>query len=124
MLHVPTPRARGRSRPRCCAIEANDALEADNTAGVLLRASDALQVMLVNGDPHPASIHDELHYAARALRLSAEESGGLAVRAIDASALAKYDLTQIDVFVFANAEAPDPAVAERLERFVQAGRRP
>ena len=90
-------------------------------AGVLVRPSDAIQVMLVNGDPHPASIEDELHYATRALRLSADTHGALGLRAVDASALAKYDLTQVDVLVLANAEAPEPAVAERITRFVQQG---
>jgi hypothetical protein len=120
VLHVPTPEP-DADPTALLRINATDALEADNAAGVLLRPSDAVQVMLVNGDPRPASIEDELHYAMRALRLSAETQGGLALRAVDASALAKYALTQVDVLVLANASAPGPVVAERITRFVQQG---
>jgi hypothetical protein len=120
VLHVPTPEP-DADPTALLRINASDALEADNAAGVLLRPSDAVQVMLVNGDPRPASIEDELHYAMRALRLSAETQGGLALRAVDASALAKYALTQVDVLVLANASAPDPVVAARITRFVQQG---
>jgi hypothetical protein len=120
VVHVPTPEP-DADPTALLRINAVDAIEADNTAGLLLRPSDAVQVMLVNGDPRPASIEDELHYAMRALRLSAETEGALALRAVDASALAKYDLTQVDVLVLANASAPDPAVAERIVRFVQQG---
>lgn len=120
VLHVPTPKP-DADPTALLRIEAVDAIEADNVAGVLLRPSDAVQVMLVNGDPHPASSRDELHYAMRALRLSGDAQGALQLRAVDASALAKYDLTQVDVLVLANAEPPDAAIAERIVRFVQQG---
>jgi hypothetical protein len=120
VMHVPTPEPEA-DPTALLRIEAVDAIEADNVAGVLLRPSDAVQVMLVNGDPHPASSRDELHYAMRALRLASDAQSGLQLRAVDASALAKYDLTQVDVLVLANAEPPDAAIAERIVRFVQQG---
>jgi hypothetical protein len=119
-IQVPTPHA-DADPTALLHIEASDALEADNTAGVLLRASDAVQVMLVNGDPHPASDRDELHYALRALRLTPASEGALALRVVDASAISKYDLTQVDVVVLANAEAPLGGSAARLSRFVREG---
>ena len=120
LLHVPEPAP--QSDPTgLVRIEAVDALDADNVAGVLLRPTDALQVMLVNGDPHPASARDELYYAQNALRLAPEGSGMFALRTVDASGLAKYELGQVDVIVLANAPAPDPVIAERLVRFVQQG---
>jgi hypothetical protein len=87
----------------------------------LLRPTDALQVMLVNGDPHPASDRDELYYAQNALRLTPDVRGGFGVRTVDASGLAKYDFGQTDVIVLANAPAPEPLIAERLVRFVHQG---
>jgi hypothetical protein len=120
VLHVPEPEP-DADPTASVSIEAADALEADNSAGVLLRPSDAVQVMLVNGDPHPASDRDELYYAVHALRLLPSSEGNFALRTVDASALAKYDLTQVDVVVLANAEAPDPESAQRLVRFVRQG---
>jgi hypothetical protein len=119
-IQVPTP-ALDADPTALLHIDINDALEADNTAGVLLRPSSAVQVMLVNGDPHPASDRDELHYALRALRLATATDGALVLRVVDASAISKYDLTQVDVVVLANVEAPIGASAERLRRFVQEG---
>jgi hypothetical protein len=120
VLHVPTPEA-DADPTASVHIDAADALDADNGAGVLLRPSDAVQVMLVNGDPHPASDRDELYYALHALRLLPSSEGNFALRTVDASALAKYDLTQVDVVVLANADAPDAESAQRLVRFVQQG---
>jgi hypothetical protein len=120
VLHVPEP-APDADPTALVRIEAVDALDADNVAGVLLRSSDALQVMLVNGDPHPASSRDELYYAQNALRVAPEAQGAFALRTVDASGLAKYELGQTDVIVLANAPVPDPAIAERLVRFVQQG---
>lgn len=119
-LHVSTP-APDADPTAIVRIEAADAIEADNTAGVLVRPSDAVQVMLVNGDPHPASSEDELHYVARALRFASEGHAALSLRTVDASALGKYDLTQVDALVLANAKAPEAAVAARIARFVQQG---
>jgi hypothetical protein len=120
LVHVPEPAA-DADPTALVRIEAVDALDADNVAGVLLRSSDALQVMLVNGDPHPASSRDELYYAQNALRLAPEAQGAFALRTVDASGLAKYELGQTDVIVLANAPVPDPVIAERLIRFVRQG---
>jgi hypothetical protein len=120
VIEVPTPDVDSDPTAQL-RIDAADAIDVDNAAGALLRASDAVQVMLVNGDPHPASDRDELHYATRALRLVPSSEGTFALRTVDANALAKYDLTLVDVVVLANAEAPDAETARRLVRFVQQG---
>jgi hypothetical protein len=120
LLHVPEP-APQADPTGLVRIEAVDALDADNVAGVLLRPTDALQVMLVNGDPHPASSRDELYYAQNALRLASDTAGTFALRTVDASGLPKYELGHADVIVLANAPAPEPVIAERLVRFVQQG---
>ena len=120
LVHVPEPPP-DADPTGLLRIESVDALDADNVAGVMLRASDALQVMLVNGDPHPASERDELYYAQNALRLAPEAQGSFVLRTVDASGLAKYELGQSDVIVLANAPAPDPVIAERLVGFVERG---
>ena len=119
-LHVPLP-APGADPTALLHIEALDALDADDTAGVLLRATDAVTVLLVNGDPQPASDRDELHYAARALRLTQDTRGSMLVRSVDATALADVTISHADVIVLANVEAPDAAAARRLIEFVTQG---
>jgi hypothetical protein len=120
LIVVPTP-APDADPTALVRIDSNDALDADDAAGVLLRPADAVHVMLVNGDPHPASERDELFYALRALRLASGSDGNFDLRAVDESALSKYDLTQVDVVVLANTEAPDARNAQRLLRFVEQG---
>jgi hypothetical protein len=120
VIQVPTPLP-DADPSALLTIDADDALEADNSAGVLLRPSAAVVVMLVNGDPQPASDRDELHYARSALRLSESSGVNLGLRSVDASALGKYDLTQVDVLILANATAMSDAEAQRIVRFVQQG---
>ncbi|MDD9934618.1 MAG: BatA and WFA domain-containing protein [Myxococcales bacterium] len=119
-VHVPTP-ARDQDPTALLRIESSDGLVDDNVIGVLLRRADAVQVMLVNGDPHPASSEDELFYAQSALRLLPGSAGILSVRAVDADALGKYDLATVDVVVLANVSAPGPQLARRLREFVERG---
>jgi hypothetical protein len=119
-LLVPTPEPDADPTAEV-RIAVSDAIDLDNRAGVLLRPSDALQVMLVNGDPSPGSNDDELHYAQRALRLAPSTEGTFSIRTVDANTLAKYDLTRVDVLVLANVSSPDRATAERIVQFVQAG---
>jgi hypothetical protein len=119
-LRVPTPEPTA-DPTASVAIHHQDALALDNRAGVLLRRTDALHVMLVNGDPHPASRSDELFYALPALRLTPPETATFSLRTIDASALEKHDLTQTDVIVLANVAPPSAAWVERIAEFVMQG---
>jgi hypothetical protein len=119
-LRVPTPDPTA-DPTASVSIEIEDALPLDNKAGVLLRRTDALHVMLVNGDPHPASRSDELFYALPALRLTPAETASFSLRTIDASALEKHDLTQTDVIVLANVAPPSAAWVERIAEFVIQG---
>jgi hypothetical protein len=120
VFQVPTP-TQDSDPTALLTIEAEDALDVDNSAGVLLRPSDAISVMLVNGDPRPSSDQDELHYARSALRLADAVGSSFAIRVVDGSALAKHDLTQVDVLVLANAEPVSDATAARITRFVRKG---
>jgi hypothetical protein len=119
-LHVPLPSS-GADPTALLRVELLDALSADDTTGVLLRATDAVSVLLVNGDPHPASDLDELHYATRALRLTQDTRGSILARSVDAAALSEVALSHADVVVLANAEAPDQTTASKLLDFVAQG---
>jgi hypothetical protein len=119
-LRVPTPEL-SADPTASVIIEQDDALALDNSAGLLLRKTDALHVMLVNGDPHPASREDELFYALPALRLAPPEVATFSLRSIDAGALAKHDLTQTDVIVLANVAPPSAEWVERIAQFVMQG---
>jgi len=119
-LRVPTPEPTA-DPTASVVIHHEDAIALDNRAGVLLRRTDALHVMLVNGDPHPASRSDELFYALPALRLTPPETATFSLRTIDASALEKHDLTQTDVIVLANVAPPSAAWVERIAEFVMQG---
>lgn len=119
-LRVPTPEPTA-DPTASVEIQYDDAIAIDNKAGVLLRRTDALHVMLVNGDPHPASRSDELFYALPALRLAPPETATFSLRTIDASALEKHDLTQTDVIVLANVAPPSAAWVERIAEFVIEG---
>jgi hypothetical protein len=119
-LRVPTPEPTA-DPTASVVIHHDDAIALDNRAGVLLRRTDALHVMLVNGDPHPASRSDELFYALPALRLTPPEIAAFSLRTIDAIALEKHDLTQTDVIVLANVAPPSAAWVERIAEFVMQG---
>lgn len=119
-LSMPTPRADG-DPTALLRIDTSDAIASDNVAGVLLRETNALQVMLVNGDPRPTSVEDELHYLQLALRIMPDAGGSFVARAIDADTFGKYDLAHVDVVVLANVTAPDEAIAQRLIHFVKQG---
>jgi hypothetical protein len=119
-LLVPTPLT-DTDPTALVRIDAADAIDVDNLGGVLLGPSNALQVMLINGDPVPGSDDDELHYAQQALRLAPISEGAMAIRSVDVGTFAKYDLAQVDVVVLANVDEPDRAVAQRLVTFVKRG---
>lgn len=120
VLHVQTPDDSGDPRAEVRLI-VDDALAADNTAGLVLTRADAVRALLVNGDPHPASDTDELHYVTRALSLVPETLLSLATRSVDPASLAHSRLPNYDVVLLANAPTPDRATAERLLDFVNKG---
>ena len=99
----------------------DDALAADNEAGVVLARADAVRVLMVNGDPRPASREDELYYALRALTLVPEAWLALSVRSVDPLAVERSQLRDADVVVLANVPAPESAFAQELQRFVESG---
>ncbi len=120
LLQLPTPDDKGEPGA-LLRLRIDDALEADNQAGVLLTRADAVRVLLVDGDPHPASDSDELYYAQRALRLLPAQSVAVRSRTIDPLLLPRQKLDDVDVVVLANVPAPSAAVAQQLLHFVERG---
>jgi hypothetical protein len=120
VLTVPTPDPDADPGARLRLIT-DDALAADNEAGVVLARADAVRVLMVNGDPRPASREDELYYALRALTLVPESWLALSVRSVDPLAVERTQLRDVDVVVLANVPAPEPAFGQELQRFVESG---
>jgi von Willebrand factor type A domain/Aerotolerance regulator N-terminal len=120
LLHVPTPDAEA-DPSASVQIVADDALAADNQAGVVLTRADAVRVLMVNGDPHPSSRSDELYYALRALTLVPDRWLALSLRNVDPLSFERSLLRDADVVVLANAPAPSEAMGQELVRFVQSG---
>jgi von Willebrand factor type A domain/Aerotolerance regulator N-terminal len=120
VLHVPTPD--DNDDPRASVrLVLDDALLADNEAGIVLTRADSMRVLLVNGDPHPASDADELRYVSHALSLLPETLLSLSARSVDPGSLPYTKLTSYDVVVLANVPAPDTQTAAALTRFVRGG---
>jgi hypothetical protein len=119
-LSVETPDADADPGARVRVI-ADDALRADNELGVLLARSDAVRVLMVNGDPRPSSREDELYYALRALTLVPDAWLSLSLRSVDPLSMERAQLRDVDVVLLANVPAPEPALAQELQRFVESG---
>lgn len=120
VLHLPTPEPTQRVEVKLQLVT-DDALDADNTTTLVLGHADALQLLLVNGDPRPSNRGDELYYASRALELLPDSQLSLRVKSVDALGFEHVDLKASDVVLMANAPPPSPELAERLIAFVRAG---
>lgn len=110
-----------RGRVLEARIEADDALAADNARELALEHAAELSVLLVDGDPAPNQLDDELRFIALALGLDDGAHGPPRVTRIDADGLPAMDLAPFDVVVLANVRAPADADAERLTRYVADG---
>jgi hypothetical protein len=120
VLHVPAPNA-NESVEATLSLVADDALAADNQLALLLGRSDAVRVLLVNGDPRPASRNDELYYVSRALSLVPDSLLSLQLQNIDPLSFERAALNDFDVVLLANAPPPSQALATRLLQFVRQG---
>jgi hypothetical protein len=120
LLSVDTPDADADPGARIRLV-VDDALAADNEAGVVLARADAVRVLMVNGDPRPASREDELYYAQRALTLVPDQWLALSIRTVDPLAVERSQLREADIVVLANVPAPESAFAQELQRFVESG---
>src|SRR5690606_27042232 len=102
-------------------ILTKDALAEDDARALLLTDRAQLSVLLVDGDPAPNQLDDELRFAALALSVQDGTHPTPLITRIDADGMDGVDFAPFDVAVLANVRAPGSAVAARLERFVARG---
>ncbi len=113
-----------RGRVLEARIEGANALAADDVRELSLDDVAELSVLLVDGDPAPNQLDDELRFIALALGVSDGREGGHGpprVTRIDPDGLGAIDLTPFDVVVLANVRAPSSGEAERLIAHVARG---
>lgn len=116
-LHVPSG---GDPAATVAIIDAEDGLAEDDQRGVLLRAPRAIEVLLVDGDPHPTRTRDEVGFLARALDVAPREPA-IRYRVVDVDSVRPASLEGVDVVVLANVKAPSVGLARALEGFVEGG---
>lgn len=103
---------------------ADDALPADDRREVLLEPPAAARVLLVDGDAAGAVGRGEVTYLSRALEVQPEarqREGRVRLRVVDAGALDRASLTDIDVVFIANVAAPTASQAAALREHHAAG---
>lgn len=102
-------------------IESDNAIAEDDVRELMLADRAELSVLLVDGDPAPNQLDDELRYAAVALSVENGARSLPLITRIDADGLSSVDLDAHDVVVLANVRAPLAEVAARLTRYVERG---
>ncbi|MFT3922697.1 MAG: VWA domain-containing protein [Myxococcales bacterium] len=102
-------------------IDTPNALAADDQRAISLDEGSELSVLLVDGDPAPNQLDDELRFLAVALAVDDGSHAAPRVTRIDTDGLASTDLASFDVVVLSNVLAPSDVVAERLDRHVARG---
>jgi hypothetical protein len=120
LTHIPIA-GEGEDPSALIEIMTVDALAADNRFGVLRQAAGGPRVLLVNGDPRPATPDDELYYLQQALVHAPGSNLSAGVRKIDASALEHHELSVYDVVVLANVDVPTARWVKRALGFVESG---
>lgn len=102
-------------------LDIEDAIDADDRRGILLRAPAGTRVLLVDGDPHPVRGNDEARFIARAIDLAPDTGGALRRRTVDPDTFGTMELAEAEVVVLANVPTPSSAVVERLREHVEGG---
>jgi hypothetical protein len=112
-------------------IQTENAIVEDDVRDMLLDDRGELSVLLVDGDPAPNQLDDELRYAAVALSVGSIDPPGEGtersapslprITRIDADGLPATDLDTHDVVILANVRAPGAELAARIERYVARG---
>lgn len=112
--------------PAALAIvdEPEDPLPGDEVRHFWLSGEDALELVLVNGDPSEMRAHDEVYFLATALTAGQGPQlrvHSLAPEQLEARLREAEPLAGVDVLVLANVRAPAPDAAAALARRVEAG---
>ena len=96
-----------------------DALAADDRRDFTVHVPRDLRALVVDGDPSPVRYRDEAFFVEAALRMGG--ASPLTVRTLDAESLPAESLEGYDLVLIHNVSAPDPALAQRLQAFVENG---
>lgn len=105
----------------------DDPLPSDDRRATWLAADDALEVVVVNGDPSELRAHDEVFFLATAVGATADQRR-MHLRSLAPDQLADRVETDgprafadVDVLVLANVRAPSVKVGEAIEDQVERG---
>ena len=115
------PQTLRRGRVLEARIDAPNALALDDTRELSLDEVAELSVLLVDGDPAPNQLDDELRFLALALGLDDGSHGVPRITRIDPDGLAAMELSTYDVVVLANVGTPSEAEADQLLAHVARG---
>jgi len=96
-------------------------LTCDDRRYCALHVSDAVRVLLVDGDPNPEPYLDEVHLFKTALRPEGRIFSGNEVRVVEESELETLDLSPFHVIVLANVYRLSDAARATVERYVASG---
>ena len=103
------------------SLTRGDGLTLDDSFRVTLRASDALRLLLVDGQPATDPSQDEVYFLQNALAPPGPASSGLRLEVVDPEALETLALSDFDCVLLCNAPPPSEAAAELLRRYVRRG---
>lgn len=115
--HLP-PNAPGRAT---ITLTAADAIPADNTASLRLSPQSQINALLINGDPNPLPLQDELFFLERALKPAADSASLIIPRVITPDGLTPDALAASQVVILANVSTLSDAQAASLRAFVERG---
>lgn len=107
-------------------VDRNDPLPHDDVRHGWLRASQSINLKIVNGAPSEDRRFDEVYFLSTALE-ALEAIQPARVSTISPDQLAQLaapngdGLANVDVLILANTPAPNAATAEMIERFVREG---
>ena len=99
----------------------SDPLPLDNTRYATTTVSDAIRVLIVNGEPSPDILGDEVGFLATALRPEGEVFSGNEYVIVDEVELESAELAGFHAVILANVYRIGEPVIEALERFVKSG---
>ncbi len=98
-----------------------DALPVDDSRTLVVRAVEALRILIVNGEPSADAYRDEVELLKTAIRPPGEVFSGNDVTVIDEIELEEINLEPFDVVMVANVYRVSAPAAEALMRFVNDG---
>ena len=98
-----------------------DVLPTDDRSEIVVTAVEALDVLLVDGAPHPDTTRSETFFAHAALSAAANQQPWVASRVVSWDRLTAEDFPDSGVVVLANVARPDPRWQVALQEFVSDG---